>query len=367
MKALWTAGAEASTPRRILVAGCGSGSEAFAMRRTFPEAEIVGVDFSPRSIAVARELQKRKRTTSGIRFVHGDIADRRLLAKVGRDFDFISCHGVLSYVPHPTRALENLARALDRNGALHLGVNGATHVSVGLRLMLRQFGIDPSALGDETREAKTVLRVADAMRGGATRLARYSDELLASDVFGRIIHNLPLAAWLRMARKAGLHLRGSYGTWRKLRAPMERSAAQRLIPRSRAEVCELMEMLSPSPFHALLFTRRAAPGVPWEDPAELLPWRPCRTRLYTTPLRPRRGSLRAMRRQSLESAAARTRLDWRLPEWQLEVLRRSNGMESLGDIVEAMPIAISRRQLHLQLYLLYQLLVIDLVPPRRRA
>jgi SAM-dependent methyltransferase len=42
-------------PQRVLVAGCGTGVEAFRLRRELPNAEIVAVDFSPRSIAVARK------------------------------------------------------------------------------------------------------------------------------------------------------------------------------------------------------------------------------------------------------------------------------------------------------------------------
>ena len=37
-------------PERVLVAGCGTGAEAFVLRRQLPKAEIVAVDFSPRSM-----------------------------------------------------------------------------------------------------------------------------------------------------------------------------------------------------------------------------------------------------------------------------------------------------------------------------
>src|SRR5271169_5937787 len=46
-------------PARALLAGCGDGTEAFNLRRRLPNAEIVAVDFSARSIAVARRLQRR--------------------------------------------------------------------------------------------------------------------------------------------------------------------------------------------------------------------------------------------------------------------------------------------------------------------
>ena len=57
INALWKPGREQSAPERILVAGCGTGREAFQMSRRFPRARIVAVDFSPRSISIARESQ----------------------------------------------------------------------------------------------------------------------------------------------------------------------------------------------------------------------------------------------------------------------------------------------------------------------
>jgi SAM-dependent methyltransferase len=84
----------ATPPRRILSAGCGTGNEAFALRKQFPNAEIVGVDFSASSLAIARRLQ-RAQGLRGIRFVEGDLSDPRLRKQLGGSFDFISCHGVL--------------------------------------------------------------------------------------------------------------------------------------------------------------------------------------------------------------------------------------------------------------------------------
>ncbi|MGZ8851302.1 MAG: class I SAM-dependent methyltransferase, partial [Thermoanaerobaculia bacterium] len=46
-------------PTRIFVAGCGVGTEAIAFAQRFPDAEIVGVDFSARSIATARRTQRK--------------------------------------------------------------------------------------------------------------------------------------------------------------------------------------------------------------------------------------------------------------------------------------------------------------------
>src|SRR3981081_2602296 len=66
---LWKPGRREFAPERILVAGCGTGNEAFALRRRFPKAQMVAVDFSPRSISIAQNLQKRAPEMRDIRFL----------------------------------------------------------------------------------------------------------------------------------------------------------------------------------------------------------------------------------------------------------------------------------------------------------
>ena len=76
--ALWKPADKMLTPKKILVAGCGTGREAFALQRHFLRAKIVAVDFSPRSIAIARRVQKSAGAMRNIRFVVADLAHRNL-------------------------------------------------------------------------------------------------------------------------------------------------------------------------------------------------------------------------------------------------------------------------------------------------
>src|SRR5215471_7903226 len=46
INALWKPGGKGAAPERILVAGCGTGHEAFQLSCRFPRARIVAVDFS---------------------------------------------------------------------------------------------------------------------------------------------------------------------------------------------------------------------------------------------------------------------------------------------------------------------------------
>jgi len=364
--ALWQATRDDVLPRRILVAGCGTGSEAFSLQRRLPAARIVAVDFSARSIAVARRLAQRAPEMRGIRFVVADLASPKLGAKVGRGFDLISCHGVLSYVPEPERALRNLARCLAPDGALYLGVNGATHASVGWRQVLTIFGFDLEDFRD-SRHLREILRACDAMsfHRGKDRISTKPPAYVASDIFCSFIHNLPLAEWLRVVRAAGLSLRGSYSFGSSLRPLCDENLTRVLMPRSREQVCELEEMLVPASFHRLLFTQQPSANAPWTDPDALLAWRPIRTRLHETTLPARGRSWHALRTVRCTSAATNTRIDLRIPEWEVEILRESDGARSLRDMLEKIPTHIPARLLREQLYLLYLLIVINLLPPAR--
>ena len=75
--------------RRILSFGCSTGEELEAIRRRFPEAEIVGAEINPRSRRIARE---RMRSDPAVRVVgpHG---------VTGR-FDLIFALAVLQVQPH---------------------------------------------------------------------------------------------------------------------------------------------------------------------------------------------------------------------------------------------------------------------------
>jgi SAM-dependent methyltransferase len=350
-------------PQRILVAGCGTGNEAFAWCRQFSRSDIVAVDFSPQSVAIARRLQRRAPRLQRIRFLVGDLAAKRFTKIVGHDFDFVSCHGVLSYVPKPERVLENLSRCLNAGGALYLGVNGAQHRSVGGRQFLSAFGFDMTELRDSSR-LRQLLKLCDAIleNRGAHSLAEKPASYLAGDLFGPLIRNLPLSDWISMARNAGLYFQSSYSAYRALRYTMEQDFPQFLIPRSRWELCELVEQLAPTGFHRILFTKRPPVNPPWQNRDALLTWRPILTKLYTVHLPKRSHRWQALRVVTMKSPSTNTRLDWQMPEWELEILRRSDGKRTLREILQEVATPVRRDLVQKQLYQLHQLLIINLLP-----
>jgi len=51
-----------------------------------------------------------------------------------------------------------------------------------------------------------------------------------------------------------------------------------------------------------------------------------------------------------------------MPEWEVEILRRSDGKQTLDEILKGISVIAPPRLLQTQLYVLYQLLVITLIP-----
>jgi len=267
--------------RRVLVAGCGTGAEAFGLREKLPKVEIVAVDFSPRSIAVARRRQREMAAEAGtgagagvgagarkpITFLVGDLTDARLAEKLGGDFDLITCHGVLSYIPQPGRALKTMAGCLAKGGALYLGVNGAGHPATALRPWLEKFGVAVDTLRDE-RRVRELLRLWDALHDDDLgELATMPASYLASDVCGAWFNNWTLAKWRTEARRGGWEVAGTAILPAALRLAMEGDRHVPLYPAGVGELAERLDDVRPAGFHRIMLRRAvrrgAEPSLRW--------------------------------------------------------------------------------------------------------
>ena len=352
-------------PKRILVAGCGTGNEAFALCDRFPQADIVGFDFSPLAIAIARRAQRRVPRFRRIHFLVGDLTKRSCLAQAGPTFEFISCHGVVSYLEKPAQVLRNLTRHLSPGGALYLGVNGAAHLSATWRSVLPEFGIRTTAL-PRGKGFRDFLELCELLTGfPLNAISGKDDAYLASDLFGPLICNRSLAAWVSIANKAGLHFRSNHIVQRHLWPAINHGGIELLRPRTRGEVAGIIDRLNPGGFHQLVFTREAEGAAPWDNLRDLLSWRPLLAPHLAKQRWPRVAcSNVAMQGLTLKTPATNTRIDLKIPEWEVEILRRAQGKLSLRCILgpKFAPSSLSRR-----LYVLYQLNLLNLLPPLRSA
>jgi 2-polyprenyl-3-methyl-5-hydroxy-6-metoxy-1,4-benzoquinol methylase len=116
---LW-AGKRTPDKLRVLDAGCGTGSPLVAMALAYPNADIVGVDFSETSLIKARQLAQRHQVEN-VRFYNLAIEQ---LPELGKTFDFVVSSGVLHHLPKPARGLKAIADVMDPQGAVSIMVYG---------------------------------------------------------------------------------------------------------------------------------------------------------------------------------------------------------------------------------------------------
>lgn len=318
----------AAAPGRVLVAGCGTGQEAVLLRRKWPDADIVAVDFSPRSVAIARRLQRQSGTGSPIDFRVADLTASDLAAQTGGEFDLITCHGVLSYIPEPGLALRSLAACVRPDGVLYLGVNGEGHPATRLRPWLASFGLAVDHLEDEER-LRALLQLWDSLHDDELgELSTMSASYLGSDICGAHFNNWPLARWRAEAKRFGWEMASTGVLPLALRLAMEGNRDLPLFPAGLGDVAERLDHARPAGFHRLLL-RLADPGA-LDLPSDLkagprLRW----TGFYTARFsKPTRG---AGVKLALYCATLGIRAEWTLTVRQAEAIRAWVAVGTLSD------------------------------------
>jgi SAM-dependent methyltransferase len=101
----------------ILIAGCGT-SQAAKHALRWPQAQVVGIDFSATSVRYTEAL-KQKYNLNNLRVYQLPIEQASELAT---QFDQIVCTGVLHHLEHPDAGLQALRGLLKPDGAMHLMV-----------------------------------------------------------------------------------------------------------------------------------------------------------------------------------------------------------------------------------------------------
>ena len=129
----------------VLVAGCGTGREPLEIARTCPDADVVAVDLSRRSLAYAMR-KARELEVHNVRFVHGDIL---ALQTLGRTFDVIVSTGVLHHLDEPMAGWRNLTGLLRAGGVMRVGLYSrrARRVVEEARRLIRRLDIEPTPAG----------------------------------------------------------------------------------------------------------------------------------------------------------------------------------------------------------------------------
>jgi len=156
--------------------GCGQGLGALILAASNPRWTVTAIDFNPAHIAAARAWAAEARIDN-VRFLEADLAT---LAEDGQaqgvpDADFVSMHGLWSWVPAQVQAgIVRLLRAkVKPGGAVHVSYNAlpAWGPALGMQRLLRECGLRLATRSD--RQAEEGLKLVRALRtAGALQLSR---------------------------------------------------------------------------------------------------------------------------------------------------------------------------------------------------
>lgn len=201
--------------------GCAYGDTTVVLAAANPGARFVGIDLNPEHVALA-EQTARARGVDNVRFLERDFAD--VAGDALGDFDFITAHGVMSWVgPDKRRALVELAAARLRPGGLlfvsYNAMPGWAAIEPLRQLLLSRGGPE----GDSVERARQGLELAKQMRDAGA--AYFTDNPPAREMLATmekvglryIVHEYLHAHWAPMyfahvawdMATAGLHFVGS--------------------------------------------------------------------------------------------------------------------------------------------------------------
>lgn len=189
----------------ILDAGCATGARSVGL--ALRGYHVVGIDISPRMIAIARQrMQALALSESQARYSVGDIEQLDLADGF---VDAIICFNVLDFTPSPGRALVEFRRVLRPDGRaliMTLGANSSVRLDPGRERWRRFLPDSPEVvpLNDLMPwEAEALLtelgweiidqqpRVGAALRGPATR---YTEEVVRS-MADRLLQQTAATGW----------------------------------------------------------------------------------------------------------------------------------------------------------------------------
>jgi ubiquinone/menaquinone biosynthesis C-methylase UbiE len=103
----------------ILDAGCGSGYTSLALAEANPEAKIVGIDLSEKSVKLA-EQRLQYHGYDNAEFYPLSIED---IPKLGLEFDYINCDETLYLLPDPILGLQLMQSVLKPDGIIHTNLH----------------------------------------------------------------------------------------------------------------------------------------------------------------------------------------------------------------------------------------------------
>jgi len=100
--------------KRVMDIGCGPGNSTRVLKNRFPDAEVIGADFSPNMI------ERAKKENPDIKFMLFDAS--KDFEKLDKDFDVVFSNACIQWVPNHKKLLTDMMRVLADGGMLAVQV-----------------------------------------------------------------------------------------------------------------------------------------------------------------------------------------------------------------------------------------------------
>lgn len=328
--------------------------ESFALAAHLKEAEITLLE---PDFAVADAVRKaaRRRRLTNLRVECAAVDQEALTELTGGNYDTVVAHDALHRAADPAAALRNLAAAASETGTVYLGLRGSTHPSGQLESVLGEFGIGCAEIDAENEQTTKIARLV----GGLARCLPAETRDLADEF--RQAAGRPLSEWLPLAADAGLHLRASTSTAQALPAALPGGGTALLATFSLSRLCRLLDTLLRPPTHQLLFSRQRPVEPPWQQPEDLRSWRPVSRFLDLSKLDPLPPPLTDAASVEVDIDGVLSPQNFTLTRYMLEVLRRSNGQRTIGEIMAEIPHTTEINQLLPAFHFLHHAFILELV------
>ncbi|MFH1450628.1 MAG: methyltransferase domain-containing protein [archaeon] len=135
----------ADRPEKALDAGCGTGMLMHAIQRRFRSSDVYGFDLSPGMAAYAN-------TKNPGNVVCGDVEHIPFKSK---QFDLVTCRGVLHHLPDERKALKELRRILRKDGTLIISDTSNDNILLRFvrRFIRKHKGFRTGELAQEIKKA----------------------------------------------------------------------------------------------------------------------------------------------------------------------------------------------------------------------
>jgi SAM-dependent methyltransferase len=257
----------------LLEIGCGDGINALAFAATAPQGKAVGFDLSLGAIEKGQAMLAR----TGLANVELHVGDIVSYAREGEQFDYITCHGVFSWVPPVVRGalLELIAARLKPGGIAYMSYDclPAAAAKAAINRFLRSQVRPGASLQEAVSDAVCAIALLSKhqRRDSALReplkvlsdsLAGFHPGYFYHDWLAEYYDPVDLSAHLRVLAEKGLALAGSANNYDLDLTDLD-EAAQALVDSCGADrgqrLLALGALHGSHMFHRDLIMHRAAP------------------------------------------------------------------------------------------------------------